>query len=85
MFRKLVHDAAGRAAIMELAAHPDPWVRVQAAGHVLMWAPEVATPVLEGLANGRGLFAISAEYTLREYRAGRLRVCGLNPLDLSIG
>jgi hypothetical protein len=90
LFRQLALSDAGRMAIIELMSHPSPWVRLRAGAHALAWAPEAATEVLAHLMDGQGLFAVSAEYTLREYRAGRLKICGLDlgggaiakPLDL---
>jgi len=48
-------------------------VRMWAAAHGLMFAPEAAERVLSELAAGRGIVALNAQMTLKEWRRGRLR------------
>lgn len=61
-------------ALLELVSSPDDYVRSWAAAHALEFAPEVGEPVLTELANRpRGLASFTAEMTLKEWRAGKLR------------
>ena len=64
----------GRAGIERLTRHPLPGVRLLAASECLAWAPDIATPVLEELERGPTLHAVSAKYTLKEYRSGTLNL-----------
>jgi hypothetical protein len=54
---------------------PNPYVASAAAAHSLLWEPERAAVVLEALASAEdvpGQVQITAKYTLKEWRAGRL-------------
>ena len=65
----------GRAAIEALLDDPDPEVRGWAAAHVLMWNPRPAKKVLKRLKDDSTAdwsVQVSADMTLREYKAGRL-------------
>ena len=62
----------GRSGIQALLAHSQDGVRLLAATDTLAWAPDAAVPVLEQLESGPGLHAISAKYTLKSYRDGKL-------------
>ncbi|WP_166788654.1 DUF2019 domain-containing protein [Cryobacterium sp. HLT2-28] len=65
----------GRRGIESLLTHPNFGVRLSAAAKCLAWAPEKAIPVLEELRDSPdspGLHGLSAEYTLIEYREGKL-------------
>ena len=65
----------GEAIPAELLDHPDGWVRVSAATHLLPLRAEPACTTLEGLASGPcGELPFEAEMVLREWRAGRLKV-----------
>jgi hypothetical protein len=63
---------AGRAGITRLALDENPTVAGWSATNAMAWAPEVARPVLEELAQRPGLGSISAEYALKEYDKGKL-------------
>lgn len=63
----------GRHGLEALLAHENRGVRLKAAGDCLAWGSEAAISALEGLVSPRGTHSLSAEMTLREYRAGRLR------------
>lgn len=71
--RKMRESAEGRDALESLLNHPLRGVRMKVAGECLAWAPERAMAVLEALRDPRGTHSLSADYTLREYRAGNLR------------
>lgn len=63
----------GRLALECLLTHESRAVRLKAAAVSLEWAPQLARPVLQELTSPRGTHSLSAETTLREYDAGRLR------------
>jgi hypothetical protein len=63
----------GRLGVTALKTDPNAGVRLMAATHSLVWAPAQGIDTLEQLARGSGLHAVSAEYTLKEFRAGTLR------------
>ena len=44
-----------------------------AAAHSLRWGSAEGIDALEQLAGGSGLHALTAKYTLKEFRAGTLR------------
>jgi len=54
--------------------HADVNVRLLAASHSLGWAPGEASTVLEALEQERGLHALTAKYTLKAYRSGKLNL-----------
>ncbi len=70
----LRHSAAGRAAIRDVADSPSPRVRLIGASHMLPFDPETAIPILEELTSTRGLQAVSAKYTLKSFREGKLNL-----------
>ncbi len=60
--------------LLPLLNDPRPGVRSWAAAHALQFEPSAGEPVLRELAKDRpGLRGFSAEITLREWRAGRLK------------
>lgn len=62
-------------ALLTLFQHDDPYVRVWSAAHSLNFVPAEAEQVLEKIASdGPGVFRLTAEMTLREWRAGRLHL-----------
>ena len=65
----------GESVLIELLNHPNGWVRVGAATHLLPLRADLATQVLEDLASGpQGQLEFDAMMVLREWRAGRLNV-----------
>jgi len=65
----------GASVLIELLAHPNGWVRLYAATHLLPLRVEPASKVLEDLASGpQSEIEFSATMVLREWRAGRLNV-----------
>jgi hypothetical protein len=74
-FKVLRETEEGRAGITALMHDANPFVASTAAAHSLLWEPETATAVLEALEASEdvlGQVQISAKYTLKEWRAGRL-------------
>lgn len=63
----------GRHGLENLLSHPNRGVRLKAAGDCLAWDSEAAIKALEGLIAPRGTHSLSAEMTIREYQAGRMR------------
>ena len=63
----------GRQGLERLLSHPLRGVRLKAAADCLAWNSEAAVTALENLLTPRGTHSLSAEMTLREYRAGRMR------------
>lgn len=74
-FKELRQSAAGRDAILGLVEDENPYVRVVAATHTLLWDPAIAERVLEAiekdLSNPPSV-RVDAKYTLREWRSGSL-------------
>lgn len=64
----------GRRALESLLTHDNRGVRLKAAADCLAWDSAQAVGTLESLVNPRGPHSLDAEMTLREYRAGRMRV-----------
>lgn len=65
----------GESVLVELLDHPDGWVRVGAATHLLPLREELATSVLEKLASGpQGMIEFDASMVLQEWRKGALKV-----------
>ena len=65
----------GELVLTELLNHPNAWVRLAAATHLLPLRAELASKVLEDLASGpRSKAEFNARMVLREWRAGRLNV-----------
>jgi hypothetical protein len=64
----------GESILTELLGHPNGWVRLWAATHLLPMRPELASSPLEELAAGPpGEMRFNAKMVLREWRAGRLK------------
>lgn len=74
IYKRLRTSEAGRGGITALMDDPSVAVRLMAAAHSLAWMPEKAKAVLRTIEDdpAAGLHSISAKYTLREFRAGRL-------------
>src|SRR5882672_10225155 len=69
------HADRGESALIELLNHPNGWVRLDAATHLLPLRAELAAQVLEDLASGpQSQVEFGAMMVLREWRAGRLNV-----------
>ena len=65
----------GESVLMELLNHPNGWVRLDAATHLLPLRAELASQVLEELSSGpQSQVEFNAVMVLREWRAGRLNV-----------
>lgn len=65
----------GESVLMELLNHPDGWVRLGAATHLLPLRAELAVAALENLASGpQSQLEFCASMVLREWRAGKLNV-----------
>ena len=65
----------GESVLIELLDHPDGWVRLDAAIHLLPLRAELASTILEDLASGpQSQLEFNAKMGLREWRAGRLNV-----------
>lgn len=61
--------------LLRLLSHPQPAVRGWAGSHALEFAPKEAECALEEVARiPKSLIGFTAEWTLREWRAGRLRI-----------
>ena len=71
-YKLLRQSDQGRAGIARLMTHPSVGVRLLAATHSLAVAPDDAISVLEAIEIGGGLHAVTAKYTLRSYRSGKL-------------
>ena len=65
---------SGRRGIQALLTHPQAGVRLLAATDSLAWDPAAAVPVLEEIEAGPGLHAVTAKYTLKSYRDGKLNL-----------
>jgi hypothetical protein len=65
----------GESTLIELLDHPNEWVKVGAATHLLPLRADLSIAVLEALASERqGMIGFDAEMVLREWRAGSLKV-----------
>jgi hypothetical protein len=64
----------GRSGLSALMADECRGVRLCAAAESLSWDADLAVAVLEALESPRGRHSLSAEYTLKEHRAGRLNM-----------
>lgn len=74
LYRELRTSTDGRAALAGLMRHRVEGVRLLAATHSLAYYPEEALSTLEELQDGPGLYAVSAEYTIRSFRSGTLNL-----------
>ncbi|MBC7760688.1 MAG: DUF2019 domain-containing protein [Candidatus Saccharibacteria bacterium] len=63
----------GREGLEALLEHPNRGVRLKAAGDCLAWDSQAAIQALENLVEPRGRHSFTAETTLQEFRAGRMR------------
>jgi hypothetical protein len=72
IYKQLRADEAGRNGIAALMDDGSVGVRLMAAGDSLGWAPKKAVKVLEAIAAGSGLHAVTAKYTLKAFREGHL-------------
>jgi hypothetical protein len=70
---ELKQTTEGRRILESLLAHENRAVRLNAGSTCLEWAPELARPVIQALVTPRGPHSLSAEMTLREFEAGRLK------------
>jgi uncharacterized protein DUF2019 len=65
----------GEAVLLPLLNHPNGWVKVSAATHLLPLRPELASAILEDLASGpQSQLEFNASMVLREWRAGKLNM-----------
>jgi hypothetical protein len=63
-----------RAGLERLTRSETPGVRLLAAAECLVWNPALAEEVLTELMGTTTLHAVTAKYTLREFRAGKLNL-----------
>lgn len=74
-FKVLRGSDEGRTGIAELIGDPNPYVASSAAAHALLWTPDAAAAALEAMEESKDVpwqVHISAKYTLKKWRAGRL-------------
>lgn len=64
----------GEAVLIDLLSYADDSVKSWAAAYLLQLRPEEAVNTLEEVASRPGLVAFSAGMTLKEWRAGRLKL-----------
>jgi hypothetical protein len=65
----------GEATLLELLDHPNDWVKLAAATHLLPLRPDVASKLLEKLSSSpRGALRLNASLLLRQWRLGGLKV-----------
>jgi hypothetical protein len=65
----------GESVLIELLNHPNGWVRLGAATHLLPLRVDLASHVLENLASGpQSEVEFGAKMVLREWQAGKLNV-----------
>ncbi len=74
LYKDLRRSEDGRLAIAGLLDDPITAVRLKAATHALAWQPERAAAVLEEIEQEDNLHAVSAKWTLRSFRAGKLNL-----------
>lgn len=74
IYQQLRREQAGRDGIAALMEDENVGVRLKAATHSLGWAPNRAMDVLEEIQAGPGLVAVTAEYTLKAFREGKLKL-----------
>jgi hypothetical protein len=72
LYKELRQTEDGRLAITGLLDDPITAVQLSAASHSLALQPERAAAILEELAQGGSLHAVTAKWTLRSYRDGNL-------------
>jgi hypothetical protein len=71
-YKEVRDDAVAREAITSLLNDPITAVRLAAATHSLGWEPDRAVAVLEEIEQESNLHAVTAKWTLRSYRSGKL-------------
>lgn len=65
----------GESVLIELLDHPNEWVKVGAATHLLPLRADLSIAVLEALASEKqGMIGFDAEMVLQEWRKGALKV-----------
>lgn len=74
LYKTLRATAEGRSAIGSLLDDPITAVRLAAATHSLAWQPARAERVLEDIEQEGNLHAVTAKWTLRSYRSGKLNL-----------
>src|SRR4051795_339861 len=74
IYKQLRGEEMGRVAIARLMSHESKAVRLLAATHSLAWEANAATATLETIEQDGGLTGVTARYTLRSYRAGKLNL-----------
>jgi Domain of unknown function (DUF2019) len=72
IYKRLRESPEGREGIAELMTDPARGVQLLAATHSLAWRQVEAIRVLEFIAQSAGLQAVTARYTLKSYREGKL-------------
>lgn len=69
------HSDSGQSTLLTLLSHPNGWVKLFAATHLLPTRGELAASILENLASGpQSELEFNATMILREWRAGRLKI-----------
>ena len=75
IYKQLRENQAGRDAITAMMKDANPGVRVSAASHSLAWAAGPAMAALEEMEKtGPGLYRVTAKYTLKAFREGKLNL-----------
>jgi hypothetical protein len=75
IYKQLRTEEQGRQGIALLMDDPVPGVRLMAAGHSLAWDQDRAIAVLETIEReGPGLYTVTAKYTLKSFREGKLNL-----------
>jgi hypothetical protein len=74
LYKNLRGTAEGRDAITSLLDDPITAVRLAAATHSLAWQPARSEQALEEIEMEGSLHAVTAKWTLRSYRAGKLNL-----------
>ena len=74
LYKNMRGTAEGRSAIASLLEDPITAVRLAAATHSLAWQPTRAEQVLEEIEQEGSLHAVTAKWTLRSYRSGKLNL-----------
>ncbi len=72
-FKELQSMPEGRVAISNMMSSSNIHVKCWAAAHSLMWSPDAARRVLEGIQMSDGPCSFDAKWTLREYDRGSLK------------
>src|SRR5258708_7359292 len=74
LYKSMRASAEGRSAIGSLVDDPITAIRLAAATHSLAWQPARAEQVLEEIEQEGNLHAVTAKWTLRSYRNGKLNL-----------